>query len=310
MKTGTTGTGVVVPPSGSERRGIAAVLAAGVSWGLLGIFVKYGSAAGLTSLQIGFLRVSFAGIMMFLYLLAADRSLFRIRLKDIWMFIGTGVISLTLFSLCYFTVTRLSEVSIAVTLLYTSPIFVMLMSAVFFHEKITGRKILALLMTFTGCIFVAGIFGGGAVLTPLILCLGLASGFFYGLYSIFGKFAVGKYTSQTITFYTFLFSALAFLPFSDPADLAAKLNPVLILVMLLMAFVSTFLPYVFYTYGLSCMDSGKAAIYVTVEPMVGTLTGILLFHEEHGPLKILGIALILGASVLLSLQPPRSYPSA
>ena len=58
------------------------------------------------------------------------------------------------------------------------------------------------------------------------------------------------------------------------------------------------------------MDSGKAAIYVTVEPMVGTLTGILLFHEEHGPLKILGIALILGASVLLSLQPPRSYPSA
>jgi drug/metabolite transporter (DMT)-like permease len=286
-----------------ELKGILAVILAGTAWGLIGIFVKYADAAGLSSLQIGLLRVTFAGIFMFLYLLAKDPGLFRFRLRDIWMFIGTGVISLTFFSLCYFTVTQMSEVSVAVTLLYTSPVFVMLMSALIFHEKITGRKIIALLMTCSGCILVAGFFGGSSMLTPVILLLGLASGFFYGLYSIFGKFAVLKYRTQTVTFYTFLFSALAFLPFSHPEGLITKMNLPLLLMMLLMAFVSTFLPYLLYTYGLSRMDSGKAAIYVTVEPMVGSLTGILFFGEEHGPLKILGIALILGASILLSAGP-------
>lgn len=291
------------PVSEKEKKhGVAAVLCAGFFWGILGNFVKIATAAGLTALQIGALRNSLACLMMFFFLLCTDRSLFRIRLKDFWMFIGTGIISLTFFSLCNFLMVQQSGISVAVTLLYTSPIFVMLMSAMIFHEKMNPRKILALFMTFTGCVLVAGFFGGGIALTPAVLLLGLGSGFFYALYSIFGKFAVQNYRPQTITFYTLLLSACAFLPFSDPPSLAQKMSLPLFGVTLIMAFVSTFLPYLLYTYGLSCMDSGKAAIYVTVEPMTGALCGILFFHEDHGVLKLLGIALILGASILLSLS--------
>lgn len=282
-----------------ENKGILSVIAAGICWGILGLFVHFADAAGLSAMQIGFLRVSIATLFLFILLFIKDPRLFRIHPKDLWMFIGTGVLSLTLFSFCYYRVVEESEVSVAVVLLYTSPIFVMLMSAVIFHETITIRKLTALVMTFIGCILVAG-FLGGPTLTLQVLLLGICSGLFYGLYSIFGKFAVRKYRSETITFYTFLFSAAAFLPFSEPANLITKITPQVLLICVLMAFFSTVLPYLFYTYGLSQMDSGKAAIFVTVEPMVGAITGMLFLHEDHNPLKILGIILILGASVVLA----------
>ncbi len=63
----------------------------------------------------------------------------------------------------------------------------------------------------------------------------------------------------------------------------------------------TILPYFFYTKGLEGLDSGRAAIIVAVEPLVGSLLGMAVYHEPHTPLKIAGIALILTAIVLLNL---------
>lgn len=65
--------------------------------------------------------------VMVLFLALTRRDLLKIKLRHIWYFIGTGIISLALFNLCYFTVIELSQASIAVVLLYTSPIFVTLL---------------------------------------------------------------------------------------------------------------------------------------------------------------------------------------
>ena len=65
--------------------------------------------------------------------------------------------------------------------------------------------------------------------------------------------------------------------------------------------VSVVLPYYFYTWGLQRMDSGKAAVLVAVEPLVGAVIGMTLFHESHDFLKLLGIFCILCAIVLLNL---------
>ena len=64
---------------------------------------------------------------------------------------------------------------------------------------------------------------------------------------------------------------------------------------------STVLPYFLYTWGLERIESGKAAILVAVEPLVGALVGMLVFHESRNAVKLVGIALILTAIVLLNL---------
>ena len=74
--------------------GIGAVVLAGVCWGSIGLFIRTFNAAGLYSMDMVVLRSVFTCIAMLLFLLIYDRKLLRIRLKDIWCFVGTGIVSM------------------------------------------------------------------------------------------------------------------------------------------------------------------------------------------------------------------------
>ena len=282
------------------------VLAAGALWGCISLFVRHLTAAGLSAMDISCVRMIVGALGMFIVVLVTDRSLLRIRLRDIWLFVGTGIISVTLFNICYFICMNLSEASIAVVLLYTSPVFVMLMSALFFKEKITGRKVAALVLTFAGCVLVAGLLGGSVHLTPLALGVGIASGFFYATYSIFGRKALEKYDTLTITFYTFAAGAIVSPLIANPGNIAASAaaDPTLVLWYLGLGVLCTIAPYLLYTAGLAHLEPSKAAISATVEPLVGSLLGIFAYGESAGPQKILGMVLILGAVVLANSEKP------
>lgn len=282
-------------------KGPLAVILAGASWGLISLFIKPMSAMGYTSMQICAMRTVFAALFMFLFLLIKDRSLLKIQIKDIWMFIGTGILSLTFFSCCYFTTIVNCGAAVAVVLLYTSPVFVMLMSALFFKEKLTARKLLCLCLTLCGCTLVAGLIGTSSPLLMKALLIGLGAGFGYALYSIFGTFATGKYSSLTITFYTLLLAGIALVIITGPSACIESVNVESFPYILGLAIVNTVIPYIAYTYGLSKMEAGKAAVLVTVEPLVGCLLGILLFKESVTVLKIIGIVLIFVSIILLSL---------
>ena len=281
-----------------------AVLAAGVAWGVISLFVRALSAAGLGSLQIAFLRLALSALIFFPFLALRDRKKLCIRLRDIWMFAGTGIVSLVCFYTLYFYTTIHSQASVAVVLLYTSPVFVLLLSAALFREKITRRKLLCLGMTVLGCALVSGIFGASYRLTGRVLLAGLGSGFFYALYTIFARLALRRYDSMTVTAWTFLLGALGSLPLGQPGAAVRTLaaSPGLLLPLLGIGIVSTVLPYVLYTWGLQRMDSGRAAILAAVEPLVGAVLGMALSGEPHDPAKLAGILLILAAILLLNRE--------
>ena len=286
----------------NRSKPVLAVLAAGVCWGVISLFVRALSAAGLSPLQIAFLRLALSALIFFPVLALRDLGKLHIRLRDIWMFVGTGVVSLVLFYSLYFYATIHSQASVAVVLLYTSPIFVLLLSAVLFKERITRMKLLCLGMTVLGCTLVSGVFGASYKLTIRVLLAGLGSGFFYALYTIFARFALERYDSTTVTAYTFLLGALGSLPLGGPVGSVRILaaSPALLLPLLGICLVSTVLPYLLYTWGLQRMDSGRAAILAAVEPLVGAVLGMAAYGEPHDAAKLAGIALILAAILLLN----------
>lgn len=288
----------------SPASAVIAVLLAGIFWGVINIFIKRLSAGGLDALQISLIRMTVAVIVFPVAVLIKDPSLFRIRPRDIWIFACTGIISVVLFNVCYFYTMINSQASVAVVLLYTSPIFVMLLSALFFKEKVTFRKILALVLTFVGCVLVAGLAGGNYSVPPLIFLTGIASGLFYALYSIFGNIALRKYDTMTVTVWTFLFAFVGSIPFGQIGETisAFQADPTLILWGIGIGIVSTVLPYFFYTWGLQRMETSKAAILVAIEPLVGCVIGMTVFGEPHNGLKISGIVLILAAIVILNIR--------
>ena len=278
------------------------VIAAGVLWGMISIFIKGMNAGNISPLQVVLLRTIMASAIMALFLFFTNKRLLYFQLKDIWMFIGTGVISLTFFSLCYFQTIIESGASVAVILLYTSPIFVILFSLVLFQERITALKLAALVMTFAGCILVSGLGRDGGGITLKGFIIGLGSGFGYALYSIFSRFALKKYHVLTIIFYTFLFSGISIMPLSGLGSGGSLLQPQILLYGAGIAVFCTVLPYLFYTYGMTKLETGKAAILVTIEPLVGTLVGCGLYGEPMTITKVIGILLTFGAVILLGLK--------
>ncbi len=286
---------------------IVSTIFAGILWGVISIFLKPLVALGLTSVQVMFFRGAVSALVLLVFLLIKDRSLLKIAFRDLWMFLGTGVLSLTFFSLCYFTTIIEVGTSVAVILLYTSPIFILVFSCFLFKEKITLLKVVALVMTFAGCILVSGI-GGGSNMTARGFLIGLGAGFGYALYSIFSRYALAKYNFFTVIFYTFVFSAISILPFCNIGGAGEAFTLRGGLLIFGIAILCTVLPYFFYTYGLSGLETGKAAILVTVEPLVGTLAGFLLWKETATFAKVAGIILILAAVILLGL-PKKSRGS-
>lgn len=291
--------------SGAKILSAVLVLTAGSLWGFMGLLVRSLNEVELSSMEICFVRAVVTFVCMLAGLLVIDRKALKIRLKDIWCFIGTGAFSVSFFNYCYFKTMSLTSLSVAAVLLYTAPAFVMVMSAVLFGEKLSVQKLAALVLAFLGCAFVSGIIGGGGTLTLSGILCGLGAGFGYALYSIFGRYALERgYGSVTISFYTFLFASVSTFFFVDAGKILTVIIGSLQLGMktVLLVLLVTLLPYLSYTKGLDGMENGTASVLASIEPVVATLVGVLIYKESMSMQNLAGICLVLGSIVLININ--------
>ena len=289
----------------TKKADLILIVIAACFWGSMGIFVRRLAAYGFDSIQIVSIRVTLAALIFCLLLFIQGRSGFRISLRDIPLFIGLGIGSILFFTVCYFSAITIMPLSTAAILLYTSPIWIVLMSALFFHEKMDGKKVLALLLAFGGCVLVSGISGEG--ITFIGLLLGLGSGLGYGLYSILGTVALRKYSPYTVTTYTFAIAAVGSWVICRPADMLSKFEKAddlsgLVFLCILTALITAVIPFLAYTLGLRSVEAGKAGIIATIEPVVAIIVGIICFSEPLTLLSGTGIILVLAAVIILNCE--------
>ena len=288
-----------------ELIGSVQVLLAGLCWGFQNVYVKLLASYGLSTKEIGLIKLLIASVCFVTVLLVTNRNLFRINIRDIWMFIGTGIVSVTLYNLFGFYTAIEGGVGIAGVLCYTSPVFIMIMSAVFFKERITLLKIAAIVLTVCGCVLVAGIVGSGYKFSSIVIVTGVLSGLFYGLYTIFGRFALAKYQPLTVTTWTFVLALIGSLFYGNVPGVVscAVAHPQVIVWGIALGALGAALPYTLYTLGLSKIESGKAAILSSFELVVGAVVGLVLFNEPFDLQKLAGMLQIICAIVLLNIKP-------
>lgn len=279
------------------------VAAAAVLWGVLVVFVRHLNESGFGAMEIVCLRSYGSVAFLIPGLFLINKKLLRFRLKDIWCFVGTGVFSIVFFSYCYFKNVEVSSVALSSILMYTSPVWVTLLSAVCFREKLTKRKGLALGMALIGCVLVSGITNGSGNVSLQGILLGLGSGIGYGLYTIFGRYALNRgYHPMSVTAYTFLFACVGVLPFVRIPSIIERLNaePALWGIALAMAFLCSTMSFSLYTIGLRYLEPGQAAVLATLEPIVSTLVGVFFYQEVLTLVMGMGIVLVLVSSIIIS----------
>ncbi|TMW71517.1 DMT family transporter [Alteribacter natronophilus] len=280
-------------------------------WGTIGIFVQGLYDLGFSPIEVVAIRVIVAFFVIAALLLIRNPSLGKVNFRHLPLFFGTGIMSIVFFNWAYFTTIQEINLSVAAVLLYTGPAFVTIMSRIFFREAITGPKVLALCMTLAGCTLVIGLFPVSAgQLSVYGIVTGVASGFGYALYSIFGKTASRHYSSLTITFYTFLFASAAMLPFSGIVHSApALLTMEGILLAAGLGTIPTVFAYLLYTAGLNQVESSRASIAATVEPVVAALIGLIVFADQLTTWQFAGMALVLLAVLVIQKRRKPAKPS-
>lgn len=277
-------------------------------WGSAGIFIRKLSDFGLNSYTIISSRVLIALIILFIGILILDKSLLKIKLKDAWVFIASGILGMLGLNFCYNESVNHLSLSLAAVLLSLSPIFVIFIAAILFKEKITLRKISCMLLAILGCILASGLLENntGMKLSAIGILIGLLSAFFYALYSVVSKIAMGKgYEALTITFYSLLTLEIILLPFTDwnilkDFIISAPVNNSIF--MLLHSVFTSVLPYVLYTVSLSYIEAGKTSILAAGgEPISAMLLGMLFFSEVPTILSLIGLILTIVALSLLCM---------
>lgn len=282
------------------------IICAGTLWGIIGVFSRSLSESGLNALQIAGARCLVTSIILFVFLLLTNKEYLKVKLRDLWLFIGMGVFSIALFNVFYFICISQSSLGIASILLYTAPCFIVLISHFLFKEKITLKKGISITLAFVGSIYTTGIIGGGSgSIEGSTLLIGIGSGIAYALYSIIGRIALRKYNWLTVITYTFIFASIALFPAFKASEVLtiALAENTLILNMVLLGVLSTLFPFLLYTKGINSMETGKAAHLTFVEPMVATLIGTTIFQEVFTKNTAIGIVLVIFSMILNNAGP-------
>ncbi|MBE5754902.1 MAG: hypothetical protein E7340_06210 [Clostridiales bacterium] len=289
-----------------ESKGLSTVfvLLSGILWGIIAIFVDGLKRVGFSSVDCAGIRCIFTSLFLFFIILIKDPRLLKVQPKDLLLFICSGAFGISVFSLCYFRAIHiLGGASVPSLLLNTAPVFVLIIAAIFFKEKITVKKIIALVLALVGVACVSGVFDTNSGVSLEGVIFGVLSGLGYALYSVFTKSLSKKYDALVINFYSFLFAMFIVVPASNLFNNFTLLGTwqgagyALGLVIL-----CTIMPFILYSTGLKNLSVGTVSVMAMLDPITATVIGLAFMGEGVTVFKILGIVLVLGGITILNLK--------
>jgi drug/metabolite transporter (DMT)-like permease len=279
------------------------VVAASVIYGFAGIFFLYikDMAAG----PVVFYQLLFGFLALAVYL-AATGKLTGIRLRGkrkALILLGAwhaGVM------LSYYTAVSFTNVSISVLLLYTAPLYILLIAPVFLKEKPSGKSLAALVVSLVGVIIVVGpenFISSQAGLESEYLfgvLMGLFAGFFYACIIMTSRYLRDEYSGLEQLFLSTGVTLVLLLFFVSQASTASLLENLPLL--LFLGVMITSIGSILYFTGLVHVKAHNASIISLLEPVSTIFFAYLILKEPVSAETLLGCLLILSSSLLVSLE--------
>lgn len=290
--------------SANIKKGYFYALLAGASWGAMGIFVKNLSNLGFDSMTISSFRPTVAVIAYIIINLIKDPKCFKTDLKGLLLFAFYGVVALDGMFIASSYAVKYTGVATASVLLFINPIIVVVLSYFIFKEKFTMKKFIALVMAILGCCLVVKAYDSTAFKLNLVgIIWGITSGFAVALQNILGKIGIKKYSYKTHLIYSFLFGAIFLWFFAPPWTLVTSIKDSSTLLNVLgLGIIATLIPNCSIVKCLQYIESGKASIVASIEPVVASILAFIIFGEMFEIPQLIGMVMIMSSIVLVQLK--------
>jgi drug/metabolite transporter (DMT)-like permease len=304
--------------------GYVYTLSAGVSFGSTAILTTLLRNMGIPSIEQGFFRILLT-TLFFGSILLLKPQIRSIRREDVKFFILNGLFGVSLSIIAYLSSIALgTPVAVAVTLSYLQPMFTVILGRFVLAEAVTSIKVAAVAVSVFGASIVSGIwqvFGSIGSINPVGVVLASLNGFFYAVYIMIGRLSGSnkKYDFATTMFYSFFFALIWVIPlwFLAGSLMAQPIVSGLVLdipsqgwvLLLMIGVIGTIIPYGLLSLGLRHIPASMAGIVLLVEPISVMIMGVIILGQALTPWGILGSALVLSATILISIEARMHKPS-
>lgn len=210
------------------------------------------------------------------------------------------------------------QTTIAVVLIafYTFPALVTLFAVPLYGERLTHLRLGALLLSAAGLALVvlSPLLADTAVsLDPVGIALALGAAVCQASFILIAGRGFGALSPARVATYAIFAAAAVALALAlvagDIAGLTVPLRePQAWVWILLGGITGAAIPTTAFVTGIGLIGPSRAAILMTLEPLVAITLAALLLNEQPSPLQFLGGAAVLAAAVVLQLAPSRVPP--
>jgi drug/metabolite transporter (DMT)-like permease len=250
------------------------------------------------------LRVGGSAILFWLCSLFVAKE--KIALNDFPRIVAAAFFGVAFNMLTFFQGLSLTSPIMASVLMVTTPMIVLVLSAIIMKEKIVGKKAIGILMGLGGTILLI-LYGksvsnaDNALWGNFLVFVNAVS---YGLYLIVVKKLMEKYNAFSFVKWIYLFGFIMVLPFgwqqlaevslpSLPFDITVKVAFVVIF--------STFLTYLLNLLSMKELKPTTVAVFIYLQPFFATVFAIGLGKDELSVVKLLSALLIFVGVYLVTM---------
>lgn len=289
-----------------EKKGYSFAFLAGIGWGTIGIISYYLRNTGIGPFEVAFLRLFSAFLMMFIFYFMTDKEKINIKKVELKHAILIGIISQGTMSLAMYKCISMTSTTVGIMMVCLGPLFTALLSRIFFSEKITLFKGLALFLALYGASLV--VTGGDfskLQTNGAGLLVGLLSALAFGSFPILRKKIPENFNFTGILMYSFLIGSIFTFPMLDIKILLKTFTLNTLIFSLLLGLVPSVLSYTIYSMSLKFITPTKASIISLVELPTAAIIGHFFLKEYLLAVNIIGIVILLGGITISKIEIPR-----
>lgn len=293
------------------KKVIACILLTATIFATMEVALKIGGN-GLDPLQLTFLRFLIGGLVLLPFSVPECRkSGYRLNAKDLVWLACVGIMGIPISMLAFQIGVMHSNAATAASLICTNPLFAMLIAHAFTSEKMDRRKWIAFGLGIIAMVFLIrpwDVQEGNTVLGMAIMMIASVS---FGAYSVMGKRSIGRIGTFTQTSVSFIIGSLILMVIT-----AVTGRPVIsgvadnLAVVLYCGIIVTGLGYLFYFIAIRYSDATTGSITFFIKPAIAPVFAVLILHETVYWNTIVGIVILITASVITIMDTFEKKKSA
>lgn len=294
-----------------HTRGTALSATSATLFGASGTFAAAIMTTGWNPIQVTWLRIAAATVLLVPLVLIAKPGALRIRRRDAGLLFGVGFFAVAGSQVFFFIAVSRLPVSIAMLLEFLAPVLVALWIRVVRRTRLRALVWLGIVLAMAGLAMIAQVWQASG-LDLLGFAAGLASAVCTAGYFLTAERGATTYRPVALTSIALVVGLVLVSLFSPPWTLPFRLFgasvafggghlPVWLLVLLCGA-VSTVLPYLAGMASLRLVSATLASVLGLIEPLVAAITGWLLLGQVLTVVQIAGGVVLLGGALMVQLN--------